>query len=142
MMAAAVLTPRVRLMMVCDGVRESRTEAGVYHIKGMRQGIMASAFPFAPSRLRLLLLFSCTRPGVFPRYVLVVDDQSDKAVFYGKLTPPPAFEADDETLVNVMRLKCSFARPSRYTMQLWFFQEQGPDVLKGEIPLTVSQEGA
>jgi hypothetical protein len=39
-MAAAVLTPRVRLMTVCDRVRESATEAGVYHLRGVRQRIL------------------------------------------------------------------------------------------------------
>jgi hypothetical protein len=32
-MAVAVLTPRIRLMTVCDGVRESKTEAGVFHAR-------------------------------------------------------------------------------------------------------------
>src|SRR5881394_1957103 len=48
-MAAALLTPRVRLMTVCDRVRESDTEAGVYHLRGVRQGIVAQAFPFVAS---------------------------------------------------------------------------------------------
>ena len=46
-MAAASLTPRVRIMAICDGVRESKIEAGVYHLKGVRQSITADAFPFA-----------------------------------------------------------------------------------------------
>ena len=45
-MAAAALTPRVRLAIVCDRVRESVTEAGVYHLRGVRQQIVAPAFPF------------------------------------------------------------------------------------------------
>jgi len=40
MMTAAALTPRVRLMAVCDGVRESKTEAGAFHLTGVRQVIM------------------------------------------------------------------------------------------------------
>lgn len=141
-MAAAVLTPRIRLMTICNGVRESTAEAGVFHVKGLRQRIVAQGFPFAPARLWLFLVFSSTRPGVFPGYVLVIDDQSDKAIFYGQLTPPPAFEADIEIVVNVMRLRCSFPQPGRYTVQIWFFQKQGRDVVKGELPFTVSTEGA
>src|ERR1700730_7653620 len=53
-----VLTPRVRLMTVCDGVRESKTEAGVFHVKGLRQRLLAHAFPFVPLRLWLFLIFS------------------------------------------------------------------------------------
>jgi hypothetical protein len=141
-MAAAVLTPRIRLMTICDGVRKSTTEAGVFHVKGLRQRIIAQGFPFAPARLWLILVFSSTRLGVFPGYVLVIDDQTDKTIFYGQLEPPPAFNADIEIVVNVMRLRCSFPRPGRYTVQIWFFQAQGRDVLKGELPFTVSTHGA
>ena len=140
-MAAAVVTPRIRLMTVCDGVRESKTEAGVYHVKGLRQRIVAHAFPFAPSRLWLFLVFSSRRPGEYPGYIRVLDDTTDKAIFFGPLAPAPTFGANDETLVNVARLKCSFPHPGRYTDQIWFFQEQGHDILKGELPFTLSQEG-
>lgn len=141
-MAAAALTPRVRLMTLCDGVRESKTEAGVYHVKGLRQWIVAQAFPFEPARLWLFLVFSSPRSGAFPGYVLVIDDTTDKTIFYGNLMPPPTFEANVEFVVNIMQLKCSFPQPGRYTVQIWFFQERGHDVLKGELSFTVSTEGA
>jgi hypothetical protein len=140
-MAAAVLTPRVRLMTVCDGVRESKVEPGVFHVKGLRQRIVGRALPFVPLRLWLFLVFSSFRPGEFPGYVLLINDETDKTVLYGDLTPHPKFEANEETVANVTRLRCSFPQPGRYTVQVWFFQEQGPDVLKGELPFTVSEEG-
>jgi hypothetical protein len=141
-MASAALTPRVRLMTVCDRVRESQTEAGVFNVKRLRQQIVAPAFPFASTRLWLLLLFSSPRPGEFPGYVLVTNDKTDKTILYGDLTPNPLFQDNEETVVNVMRLRCSFPQPGRYTVQVWFFQEYGPDVLKGELSFTVSEEGA
>ncbi|HTU17946.1 MAG TPA: hypothetical protein VMG10_07765 [Gemmataceae bacterium] len=140
-MAAAVLTPRIRLMTICDGVRESNTEAGVYHVKGLRQRIVAQAFPFAPARLWLFLVFSSTRPGEFPGYIRVIDDRTDKAIFYCPLTPTPRFGANDETVTGFARLQCSFPHGGRYTIQFWFFQVQGDDVLKGEIPFSVEQMG-
>jgi hypothetical protein len=140
-MTAAALTPRVRLMTVCDGVRESKTEAGVYHVKGLRQRIVAPNFPFIPARLWLFLVFSSVRPGEFPGYVLVINERTDKTIFYGPLAPAPKFGASDEMLINLARLRCSFPEPGRYHVQTWFFQEQGYDVLKGELPFTVSQEG-
>lgn len=139
-MAAAVLTPRVRLMAICDGVRESKIEAGVFHVKGLRQRIVAQVFPFAPAQLWLFLVFSSIRPGEFPGYVLVIDERTDKTIFYGPLTPSPKFGVNDDTLVNLARLKCSFPQPGRYNVQIWFFQEQGHDILKGELPFTVSEE--
>lgn len=140
-MVAAVLTPRIRFMAICDGVRESRTEAGVFHVKGLRHRIVVQALPFAPQRLWLLLVFSSTRHGEFPGYVLVIDDQTDKAIFYRPLMPSPRFEANDETLVGFARPRCSFPHGGRYTIQFWFYQEHGDDVLKGEIPFSVEQEG-
>jgi len=136
-MAAVALMPRVRIMAICDGVRESKIEAGVFNLKGVRQGITADAFPFTPSRLWLFLLLSSPRPGVFPGYVRVVNEQTDKIVFYAHLQPHPTFEEDNELLPGISRIKCSFPEEGRYTVQVWFFQEQGSDVLKGEMPFFV-----
>src|SRR4051794_6913648 len=140
-MAAAALTPRVRLATVCDRVRESLTEAGVYHLRGVRQGIVAPAFPFAASRLRLFLMLSSSRPGTYPGYVRVIDEGTDKAMFFAHLAPHPRFEAGDDALAATARLKCSFPHAGRYTVQVWFYQGQGSDVLKAELPFTMTKEG-
>jgi hypothetical protein len=55
-MAAAARTPGVRFMTVCDRVRESNTEAGVYHLRGLRQSIVMQVFPFVANRLWLFLV--------------------------------------------------------------------------------------
>jgi hypothetical protein len=140
-MTAAVLTPRVRIMVVCDGVRESKTEIGVFDLKRVRQTIRNNEFPFIPSRLWLYLLLSSPRAGEHPGYV-VVNDSSDKKIFYGHLLPPPTFQANIEFRAYRVRLRCSFPEPGRYIIQVWFFQEQGSDVVKGEFPFDVLQEGA
>ena len=139
-MAAAVLTPRVRLMTVCDRVRESNTEAGVYHLRGVRQWIVARAFPFVAFRLWVFLVLSSHRPGTYPGYIRVLDDGTDKAIFFAHLAPHPRFEGNDQTLAAVARLRCSFPHAGRYTIQLWFYQEQGSDVLKGELPFSLAKE--
>jgi hypothetical protein len=141
-MAAAVLTPRVRLMTVCDGVRESKTEAGVFHVKGLRQRIVAPAFPFLPPRLWLFLVLSSHRSGKYPGYIRVLNDRTDKAIFHWRLAPVPTFGENDEVMTCSTWIRCAFPEPGRYTVQVWFFQEQGSDVLKGEMPFSVTSEGA
>jgi hypothetical protein len=140
-MAAAALTPRVRLAPVCDRVRESVTEAGVYDLRGVRQWIVAPAFPFKAVRFWLFLVLSSPRPGTYPGYVRVMDDATDKAILFAHLAPHPRFEAGDDVLAAVARLPCSFPRAGRYTVQVWFYQEQGSDVLKAELPFSVRSEG-
>jgi hypothetical protein len=139
-MAGAVLTPRVRIMAICDGVRESKTESGVYHLKSVRQGIIADAFPFRPLRLSLFVLLVSPRPGEFPAYIRLIHERTDKTLFYANLKPRPRFDAGDEVLPGRVRLRCAFPEAGRYTVQLWFFQEQGNDVLKGELPFLVQTE--
>jgi hypothetical protein len=136
-MAAAALVPRVRLLAVCDGVRESKTEAGVFHLRGVRQEIMANFFPFVPTRLWLFMLLSSPRAGGYPGYVRVINDRTDKAIFYGKLTPRPTFEAHDEVVATRSPIRCSFPDAGLYTVQVGFFQEQGSDVVKGELPFSI-----
>jgi hypothetical protein len=139
--AAAALTPRIRLLTVCDRARESDTEAGVYHLRGVRQRIEARAFPFVAFRLWVFLVLSSYRPGTYPAYIRVLDDQTDKAIFFAHLAPHPYFEDNDQTLAAVARLRCSFLRAGRYTVQVWFYQEEGSDVLKGALPFLVANEG-
>jgi hypothetical protein len=140
-MAAAAITPRVRLMTVCDRVRESTTEAGVYHLRGVRQRIVTQDFPFVAFRLWVFLVLSSHRSGTYPAYVRVLDDDTDKAIFFAHLAPHPRFEDNGQTLGATARLNCSFSRAGQYTVQVWFYQEQGSDVLKGEVPFAVAKEG-
>jgi hypothetical protein len=139
-MAAAALTPRVRIMAVCDKVRENRIESGVFNLKGVRQEISASSFP-CHYRLWLFLVLSSPRAGVFPAYVVVVDDKTDKTIFYAKVLPDPVFQEQTDYVTGITRLRCAFPEAGRYTIQVWFFQDQGSDVVKGQLPFRVVQEG-
>jgi hypothetical protein len=55
-MPAAALTPRVRIMVVCDEVIASETENDVFTLEGVRQYLVAQSLPceFHP-RLFLVL---------------------------------------------------------------------------------------
>ena len=131
-MAAAALTPRVRMMAICDGVRESKTEVGVFNLKGVRQSITADGFPFVPDRLWLFLLLSSPRAGKYPCYVRVVNDRSDRMIYYSYLNPRPSFDAERDLYLGRYPIRCSFPEEGRYTVQVWFFQADGSDVLNGD----------
>jgi hypothetical protein len=91
--------------------------------------------------LWLFLLLSSHRPGSYPGYVRVIDDETDKAIFFAHLSPHLRFAGNDQTVAAVARLRCSFPRAGRYTVQVWFYRERGNDVLKGELPFSVAEEG-
>ena len=144
-MATVGLIPRVRIMVVCDRARASKVEADVFDLKGVRQTIHANAFPFAPSPLWLYLVLSSPRPGQYPGYIKVFDD-FERPIYYGRLSPIPTFDQsmdrlDIDFLSFCLRIGCSFPAPGRYSMRVYFFQEQGSDVLKAEQPFYVLQEG-
>ncbi len=140
MSAAVALTPRVRIMVICDDARGSRIEAGVYHLRGVRQSLVASAFPFVPSRLCLFLLLSSPRAGRFPGYVRIVNDRNDKAVFHGHLNPVPVFTTANGLFAEIAPIRCTFPEAGQYSVQVWFFQEEASDVLKGEMVFTVTMK--
>jgi hypothetical protein len=113
----------------------------VYHLRGVRQRIVAPAFPFVASRLWLFLVLSSHRPGTYPGYIRVIDQGTDKAIFFAHLAPHPRFEDNDGTLAAVARLRCSLPHAGRYTVQVWFYQERGSDILKAELPFSAAKGG-
>ena len=141
-MSATALTPRVRILAICDGVRESSTEAGVFHLKGVRQARIVPAFPFVPSRLWLFVLLSSPRAGDFLGYVRVVNERTDRVVFHGHLKPRPQFGTDGGLWAIRYPIRCKVPEQGNYNVQVWFFQEHGSDVLKGEMPFAVATESS
>jgi hypothetical protein len=67
----------------------------------------------------------------------VIDDETEKAVYFAHIAPDPRFEGGNETLGVRVRLRGAFPHAGRYTVQVWFYQELGNDVLKGELPFLV-----
>src|SRR5262245_10855236 len=130
----AAIAPRVRTLVICDGIRASRVEENVFHLRGARSHVFAAAFP-SRRRLRLFLVLSSPRPGRFPSYVKIIDDETDQAVFYGQVDPAPVFPEAGDLLPLDLPIQVRFPKAGRYTLQVWFFQETGADVLKMEQPL-------
>lgn len=137
----AALTPRVRNLVVCDGVRASRAEESVFHLLGTRYHLRADFFPLR-RRLRLFLILSSPRPGRFPGYVKVIDDSNDRTVYYGQIDPSPRFPAGADLLPVVLPVTVRSPQAGRYTLQVWFFQETAADVLKLEQPFDVLEREA
>jgi hypothetical protein len=69
-----------------------------------------------------------------------MNEATDKAILFAHLAPHPRFEASDDTLAAAARLRCSFPQAGRYSVQVWFYQEHGSDVLKAEVPFSVIDE--
>jgi hypothetical protein len=135
---AAALTPRVRVMVACDAIKASPIEDGVFNLRGARNHLSAVSFPFRPGRLWLYLVLSSPRKGRYPGYVQLINEQTGKTIF--RVSIDPTFQEGFEILPIPVRLKCLFPQPGRYTVQVWFFQLETPDVLKAEQELSVASE--
>src|SRR5215471_8822658 len=109
----AAIAPRVRTLVICDGIRTSRIEENVFHLRGARSHVFAPAFPFR-RRLRLFLILSSPRPGRYPCYVKIIDAETDQAVFYGQVDPSPVFPEAAELLAFELPINVRFPNPGRY----------------------------
>jgi hypothetical protein len=125
---------------MCDRVRKSKTEADVFDLKGVRQGLTADAFPHV-AQVWLFLLLSSPRTGSFPGYIRVVNDRTDRVVFHGHLNPRPAFDIENDVFPIRVPIRCTFPEVGSYSVQVWFFQAQGSDVLKAEMPFSIAAGG-
>jgi hypothetical protein len=131
-MSAAALTPRVRILVVCDEVAASETEAGVFTLEGVRQHFTAASFPCA-FRPNLFLLLSSPRKGTYPGKVLLIHERTDHAIRYVRF--PAAFEEDNELLPLYLDVgDCECPEPGLYTFQVWFTAANGEEALKAEHP--------
>jgi hypothetical protein len=134
-MPAAALTPRVRILVVCDEVIASDTEAGVFTLEGVRQHLLAASFPW-PARLGLFLLLSSARKGTYQGKVVIVNESTDRVIRYVKLEA--RFDEDNEFFALGLQFgDCEFPEPGSYTFQVWFSARDGQEVMKGEHPFHV-----
>jgi len=138
-MASAAVTPRVRAMLACQGIRS--VGDAVYDLKGVHYGQTIAEFPFAPRRLSLFLVLASPRAGRFPAMIRIIHDRTDHTAFMTHIDP--VFDQDEELKFFRIRLRCRFRVPGRYTIQVTFLRTTSSDVVKGEIPFdVVIEEGA
>ncbi len=133
-MAVAVVTPRVRTIVICDDVSPSPIEDGVFTLAGVRQHLKAAAFPWRAS-LSLFLLLSSARKGRYSGKILIVNERSDKPIRYVKFFA--TFEEDNELLPLYVEVgNCVFPEAGQYNFEIYFSARTG-EALKGEHPFTV-----
>ena len=133
-MAVAALTPRVRTIVICDDVSASPIEYGVFTLEGVRYRAAAPSFPWRKA-LNLFLLLSSPRKGEYSGKVLVMNEQSDKAIRYAEFLA--TFHQDNELLPLYVDFgDCRFPEAGCYNVGIYFSTRAG-EALKGEHPFAV-----
>ena len=134
-MAVAVVTPRVRTIVICDNVIASRTEAGVFTLKGVRQHLEVASYPWRAA-IRLFLLLSSPRKGKFSGKILLVNERTDRPIRYVKFFA--TFSENNELLPLYVDVgDCLFPEEGQYIFEIYFSARSGEEALKGEHPFTV-----
>src|SRR5262249_15266259 len=90
--------------------------------------------PSSPTRLWLFLLLSSHRPGKFPGYVRVIDDSTDKAIFFAKLTPSPRFGAEGGFWATRARIRVSSPLPANTASKSGFVKSRAVTCLRARCP--------
>ena len=134
------VTPRVRMLAVCDEVQEHPDEANVCDLIGVRQQVFADRLPY-PRTLQVYLLLSCPRNGSFQGEVWVWNDQSDKPILCRHFDVD--FATPDEFVPVVVPMPCRFAQEGEYTIRVIFVLPalDQVDKIKHEQPFYVLGSG-
>jgi hypothetical protein len=137
-MSAAALTPRVRILVVCDEATASDIEDGVFTLEGVRQHVTASTFPYRHS-LSVFLVLSCSRKGTYTGKVRIVNTSETRTIRYEKLQA--VFVQDNDVLSLPVELgECQFPVPGPYLVQVWLAPRGGAEVQKGELVIGVIEQ--
>jgi hypothetical protein len=139
-MAAAALTPRVRILVICDTVLPSETEQGVFTLEGVRQDVFAGVLPYHRD-LSLFLFLTSPRHGKYEGWVRVIHNDSTRTIRYSPFHA--TFEQNHEWQSLFVELgNCKFPQVGAYTFEVWFRAKNGEDAQKGEMPfLVLENEG-
>jgi hypothetical protein len=134
-MAIVALTPRVRVLVVCDEVIPSDLEAGVFHLEGVRQYRRAGAASFqAP--LSLFLVLSCPRRGDYPGWIVLIEEDTELTVSSFEFTA--SLEEDNELLpLSVDLGEWPSLEPGRFRFEVWLSDRRGGFALKAECPFFI-----
>jgi hypothetical protein len=128
-MSAAALTPRVRILAVCDEALPSEIEDGVFTLEGVRQGFTAKSSPCVRA-LTAYLLLSYSRRGRFEGELKLVALDEEKTIRMARFTADFA-GASGGLALAVDLGDCTFPQPGTYSIEVHFVTSSGA-VLKGE----------
>jgi Family of unknown function (DUF6941) len=132
---AKLVLPRVQVMVLCDGIKESDEEYGVYHLSGVRTEIEAASFPFTRLRLCAFLQMS-VHAGEGSCYLRVVRAADDEEM-YRTAARAVVFTGPLEVLPKVFRFRnCSIPTAGLYYVQVHYDEK-----LIGERLLQIFAEG-
>ncbi len=141
-MAAAAITPRVRILALCDEVLPSDLEIDVFTLEAVRQHVIAERFPWL-CRLCVYLLLSSARKGNYPSKLLVVDNNHPERRVVRYLKHSVVFREDNEHLAHILAIEnIAFPQAGHYTFEVWFEARDGTEALKGEHPFRVLENEA
>ena len=129
------MTPRVRVMVVCDDVIESEIEEDVFTLENVRHQLLTESHT-AWIDLNVFLWLSGPRTGTFPGKVTVISSKSGKTIRYEKFDA--IFDEDEDAQFTFVPLEtCQFPETGRYFFEVWFMDEKGNEVQKGEQPFDI-----
>lgn len=132
-MAKPVL-PRVQAMVVCDAIKESEEEAGVYQLSGVRCAMDVPSFPALRPRIGVLAQVS-GHAGIAALRLGINRAETDE-MLHISAPKETTFSGPLSPVTVVFRLRnCVFPAPGVYYVQL--FHETK---LIGERPLIVRLE--
>jgi hypothetical protein len=117
-MAASPVFPRVRAMVVCDGLVPT-DEEGVYNLAGVRTRIWASNFPYIHPLL-CVYVQATGHQGAAPCSLTLLQAETDSALF---TTPgrQVEFAGPLDVVCFTWRIRrCRFPRPGLYYFQVHF----------------------
>jgi hypothetical protein len=135
-MPVAAVTPRVRTIVICDGVSASLTENSVFTLEGVRLQLEAAAFP-CRAALSLFLVVSCPRRGRYSGRILLINERTEKPIRYVKFFA--AFQEDNQLLPLYFDLgDCVFPEAGPYSFAIYFSARDGGEALKGEHPFRIA----
>jgi hypothetical protein len=135
-MSAAALTPRVRIMVICDDVIPSEIEDRVFTLESVRQQRWTEFLPYLGD-LSVFLVLSSPRQGDFVGLLLI---RNDRGGIIQSCRFVVSFQEEYDLLPVVVEMgSCEFAELGRYQFEAWFVDSSGQHAQKGELPFFILQ---